>query len=106
MLNEMTRLVLVNAVYFKGLWAKQFSAGNTRFESFHLNSKESKEVPMMHEEDMFGYLQSEELDAEILQMHYRVSLQLDADIHMHHLTTEIRSDKCVVRQFRRRANVY
>lgn len=70
-LNHMTRLVLVNAVYFKGLWAKQFSADNTRFESFHLNSKESKEVPMMHKKAKFGYLNSEELDADILQMHYQ-----------------------------------
>jgi len=106
MLDEMTRLVLVNAVYFKGLWAKQFSAGNTRFESFHLNSKESKEVAMMHKKDKFGYLRSEELDADILQMHYQVSLQLDANVHMHCLTAEIRSEKCVVRQFRHRANVY
>jgi serpin B len=78
----MTRLVLVNAVYFKGLWEKQFSADNTAVNTFHLNSKESKEVPMMHKKDKFGYLQSEELDADILQMHYKVSLQWDADIHI------------------------
>ena len=78
----MTRLVLVNAVYFKGLWAEPFKADNTRFESFHLNSKESKEVAMMHKKDEFGYLISEELDADILQMHYQVSLQLDANIHI------------------------
>ena len=78
----MTRLVLVNAVYFKGLWAKQFRADNTRFESFHLNSKESKEVHMMHKKDKFGYLNSVELDADILQMQYQVSLQLDTNIHV------------------------
>jgi serpin B len=78
----MTRLVLVNAVYFKGLWAKQFSADNTRLESFHLNSKESKEVPMMHKKAKFGYMISKELDADILQMNYQVSLQLDANIHI------------------------
>jgi len=78
----MTRLVLVNAVYFKGLWTKQFTADNTRFESFHLNSKESKEVPMMHKTATFGYLNSEELDADILQMQYQVSLQLDTNIHV------------------------
>ena len=82
MLDEMTRLVLVNAVYFKGLWAKQFSAGNTRFESFHLNSKESKKVTMMQKSGKFGYLRSKKLDADILQMHYQVSLQLDANIHI------------------------
>ena len=78
----MTRLVLVNAVYFRGLWAKYFLGGYTRPESFHLNSKESKEVPMMHKNARFGYLQSEELDADILQMHYQVSLQLDSNIHI------------------------
>jgi serpin B len=78
----MTRLVLVNAVYFKGLWEKQFSASNTRDEMFHLNSKETKEVPMMHKKDKFGYLQSQELDADILQMKYRVSRKLDADIRV------------------------
>uniref|UniRef100_A0A1V1FTD1 Putative serine protease inhibitor 1 isoform B n=1 Tax=Reticulitermes speratus TaxID=60591 RepID=A0A1V1FTD1_9NEOP len=70
-LDNMTRLVLVNAVYFKGLWEKQFSADSTAVSTFHLNSKESKEVPMMHKKDKFGYLQSEELDADILQMHYK-----------------------------------
>jgi len=70
-LTEMTRLVLVNAVYFKGLWDKQFDAANTRVETFHLNSKESKEVPMMHKKAKFGYMQSEELDADILRMDYR-----------------------------------
>jgi serpin B len=81
MLNELTRLVLVNAVYFKGLWVKQFRADNTRLESFHLNSKESKDVQMMHKTAKFGYLNSEELDADILEMQYQVSLQLDANIH-------------------------
>ena len=72
----------MNAVYFKGLWEKKFTAGNTKLESFHLNSKESVKVPMMHKKAKFGYLQSEELDADILQMNYQVSLQLDANIHI------------------------
>jgi serine protease inhibitor len=80
-LDEVTRLVLVNAVYFKGLWEKQFSAASTAVEKFHLNSKESKDVPMMHKKDKFGYLQSQDLDADILQMHYQVSLRFVADIH-------------------------
>jgi hypothetical protein len=71
-LNELTRLVLVNAVYFKGFWQNQFSAADTVPELFHLSSSEGKEVPMMHKKDSFGYLTSHELDADILEMPYKV----------------------------------
>lgn len=70
----MTRLVLVNAVYFKGLWKQQFAAANTKPEKFHLNSRENKEIPMMHKTANFGYLRSDELDAAILEMPYQASL--------------------------------
>jgi hypothetical protein len=75
-LTEDTRLVLVNAVYFKGVWQNQFSAANTVTDKFHLSSRESKEVPMMHKTSDFGYLTSDELDADILEMPYRVCLIL------------------------------
>jgi hypothetical protein len=75
-LNELTRLVLVNAVYFKGLWQNQFNAANTAPEKFHLSSRESKDVPMMHKTDDFGYLTSPELDADVLEMPYKVGLIL------------------------------
>jgi serpin B len=73
-LNDLTRLVLVNAVYFKGLWQNQFSAAYTVPDEFHLSSRESKKVPMMHKIDDFGYLTSEELDADVLEMPYKVGL--------------------------------
>jgi serine protease inhibitor len=73
-LNELTRLVLVNAVYFKGLWLDPFSVANTVPEVFHLSSTESKEVPMMHRKDKFGYITSHELDADILEMPYKVGV--------------------------------
>lgn len=76
LLDEMTRLVLVNAVYFKGLWQKQFSAANTKPDKFYLNSKENKKIPMMHKKAHFGYLSSDELDAAVLEMPYQASLFL------------------------------
>uniref|UniRef100_A0A3Q0RHX8 Serpin B6 n=1 Tax=Amphilophus citrinellus TaxID=61819 RepID=A0A3Q0RHX8_AMPCI len=36
-LNSLTRLVLVNAIYFKGLWNKQFKEDQTRDAQFRLN---------------------------------------------------------------------
>lgn len=48
MLNEMTRLVLTNAVYFKGAWTNRFdSAQNTQEEFTSLNGAKSK-VEMMN----------------------------------------------------------
>ncbi|XP_069678636.1 leukocyte elastase inhibitor-like isoform X4 [Periplaneta americana] len=71
MLNDLTRLVLVNAIYFKGFWKRQFDAARTRPGPFHLNSKEEKTVPMMHLKAKFGYTESGELDSKILEMPYQ-----------------------------------
>jgi len=42
-----TRLALVNAVYFNGLWAEPFDAARTREAPFHLADGTSVPVPMM-----------------------------------------------------------
>ena len=45
-LDEDTRFVIANAVYFKGSWAHRFDATATSNETFHGDADES--VPMMH----------------------------------------------------------
>ena len=45
MINALTRLVLCNAIYFKGLWQNKFDTSDE--EDFHLNAKETKKVQMM-----------------------------------------------------------
>ena len=42
-----TRLVLANAIYFKGRWATPFDKENTRPEPFHVSGGEGVEVPTM-----------------------------------------------------------
>ena len=43
-----TRLVLANAVYFKGDWRSPFRAGGTSPAPFHLDGSHAVDVPMMH----------------------------------------------------------
>lgn len=44
-LDPMTRLVLVNAIYFKGLWNKQFKQDQTQDAQFRVN----KVIQQLHE---------------------------------------------------------
>ncbi|XP_023387034.1 antithrombin-III isoform X1 [Pteropus vampyrus] len=54
-INELTVLVLVNTIYFKGLWKSKFSPENTRLESFNRVDKEDCQAPMMYQEGKFRY---------------------------------------------------
>ena len=55
----MTRLVLTNAIYFKGQWATPFNASLTQNAAFTLGSGGQVQVPTMHDTDSYGYMQSD-----------------------------------------------
>ncbi|XP_046967451.1 antichymotrypsin-2-like isoform X2 [Vanessa cardui] len=69
-LGEDTRLVLLNAIYFKGTWKKQFDPANTIDQPFHVDDKTTVDVPMMYKEDDYFYGESSELNAQLLQIPY------------------------------------
>nr|4EB1_I Chain I, Antithrombin-III [Homo sapiens] len=50
-----TVLVLVNTIYFKGLWKSKFSPENTRKELFYKADGESCSASMMYQEGKFRY---------------------------------------------------
>jgi serpin B len=52
-----TRLVLVNAVYFKAPWEHEFYAEDTRPTPFHVNGGEAKPVPTMNHQGHRGFAQ-------------------------------------------------
>jgi len=61
-LNQLTRLVLTNAIYFKGRWENQFPQGNTREEEFMVTPEKKVKVQMMSiREKRFNYLENDEL---------------------------------------------
>lgn len=70
MLDSLTRLVLVNAVYFKGNWAKKFSPASTEKKPFYLLSGEEISVDMMFQKDKFKYNEDSVLNCKILEMPY------------------------------------
>jgi len=70
-LNLFTRLVLTNAIYFKGIWVKEFDKGETREEVFRVSREQTVKVPMMRRTDAeakFNYAETEDL--QILEMLY------------------------------------
>ncbi|MBZ3872293.1 Roquin-1 [Sciurus carolinensis] len=54
-ISELTVLVLVNTIYFKGLWKSKFSAENTREEPFYKADGKSCPASMMYQESKFRY---------------------------------------------------
>ena len=68
-LNELTTLVLTNAIYFKGDWALEFDKKKTKDAPFTISADKQVNVPMMHREDRFKY--AETPDLQILELPYK-----------------------------------
>lgn len=64
-----TRLVLTNAIYFKGKWESQFEKRLTRDDPFTLLDGKEIKVPMMRQTKWFGYAEEEGL--QVLEMAYQ-----------------------------------
>jgi serpin B len=67
-LNPNTRMVLTNAIYFKGNWDKQFKKDATKDGSFHLLDGNDVTVPMMKQTGKFRY--GENANVQVLEMPY------------------------------------
>ncbi|GAB0096979.1 uncharacterized protein DMENIID0001_125650 [Sergentomyia squamirostris] len=76
-LNGDTRMVLVNAIYFKGFWTNKFKVEATKPAPFWVTPEKSINVDMMNTKADFKYGLLEDLDAVALEMPYK-----DSDLSM------------------------
>ena len=67
-LNSLTRLVLTNAIYFKGDWAIPFKERSTHDAPFWLSNDKSVTVPLMSQEEDFRYGKNESM--QLLELPY------------------------------------
>ena len=68
-LNALTRLVLTNAIYFKGNWAEQFDKDMTKNADFFVSSDKTVTAPLMYQKEDFKYGQSDTL--QLLELTYK-----------------------------------
>jgi serpin B len=62
-LTRLTRLVLVNAIYFYGDWAKPFKKEDTEPKDFFLTDQSRVEVPFMNQHGMYNYFEDSNIKA-------------------------------------------
>jgi len=62
-LDSMTRLVLTNAIYFKGNWARQFKEDKTQDAPFSIPDGRKIDVAMMNQQAEFSYMETDTFQA-------------------------------------------
>ena len=68
-LDALMRLVLTNAIYFKGDWASQFDAAATSEQDFYITSDKIIKAPLMYQKEELKYAQTDSL--QLLEMTYK-----------------------------------
>ncbi|MBY0230280.1 MAG: serpin family protein [Gemmataceae bacterium] len=66
--DDMTKLVLVNAIWFKGTWVRTFKEADTAEADFSVTEKAKAKARLMRQQERFPYAETPE--AQVLEMPY------------------------------------
>ncbi|XP_060495125.1 serpin I2 [Panthera onca] len=71
--GPLTRLILVNAVYFKGNWKQKFTKENTQLMNFTKKDGAAVKVPMMKAllRTKYGYFSDSSVNYQVLELPYK-----------------------------------
>ncbi|BBM86945.1 serpin family protein [Candidatus Uabimicrobium amorphum] len=69
-IKDKTRLVLTNAIYFKGDWLHPFDANDTYDQTFHLNKSENVQVATMSQNER-AFLHYQQPDFQAVSLPYK-----------------------------------
>jgi serine protease inhibitor len=72
-IDKNTKMILANAIYFKGLWNSQFKFNNTQLDKFTTNSGQEIEVDMMFQSNKFPFVYSDQLNCKAIELGYKES---------------------------------
>lgn len=71
MLDESTRLVIVNAIYFKADWEQEFYKERSCKKDFYIDGTEFIQIDYMNHIDRFMFAFLEDINAKVLQLEYK-----------------------------------
>ncbi|CAF1091266.1 unnamed protein product [Rotaria sordida] len=67
-----TRLIIINSIYFKGTWIKEFNKNLTNENAdFHETNGKISKVALMHQREKFAYAEDNDLRVQIVHVPYK-----------------------------------
>lgn len=94
--NNLTRLVIANAIYFNATWLNQFSKQETRPDGFYLSDGSKLTTQMMQIQKNFDYVRNAEIqlvDIPYLNDRYSMVLVMPMEKDLSALVTEFNNDQ-------------